>query len=66
MSSTFKICRPIPLETSAVNNLSESMETLSTEVIPSIVDSTGVERYLSSNTLKEDKVDTLSKSCVLN
>jgi hypothetical protein len=66
MSSTFKICIPIPLEILAVNNSSEVAERLSTEVIPSIMDSPGVERLLSLSTLKEDKVNTLSKSCVLS
>jgi hypothetical protein len=65
-SSTFKICISIPLETYVVNNLSEVTNRLSTEAIPSIVDPSGVERLLSSSTLKEDKVNTLSKFCVLN
>lgn len=66
LSSTFKVCRSIPSETSAINNSSEIMEGLSTEVIPLIADSTRVKRFLSSSSLMEDKVNILSKFCELN
>jgi hypothetical protein len=66
MSSTFKVCRSIPSETSAINNLSEIIEGLSTEVIPLMADSSRVKRFLSSSTLMEDKVNILSKFCELD
>lgn len=61
-SSYFRVCRAIPLETSAVKDSSEVMENSSEERIPSILE-LGVEGRDLSIKLNEDRINVLGKFC---